>query len=153
MKKGISPLIAVVLLIAATVAVAAILASWAKTYSVGQISQFEKKTEAFSCSAGVITFVKEIENPKIINNKIVAIIEVGNVPLGNFTFEVIYTDAEGIPKTTVLKDTTHTQLSPGSMGTLISERLDDYNITPESVQKVRIASNCSEVKSVWKTLK
>ncbi len=148
MEKGISPLIAVVLLIAATVAMAAILASWAKTYSVGQISQFEEKVTEFDCSSGVIYFISGIENPKVVGNKIIAVIEVGNVPLGNFSFEIIY-NYNGIPNTTVLKDTSGTQLAPGRIGTLVSEQLP---MDPASIEKIRIISNCSEVKSAWKTL-
>ena len=151
MKKGISPLIAVVLLIAASVTVAAILASWAKSYSLGQIGQFEKKTGEFECGAGVISFISD-EYPKLVNDQIVAIIEVAGVPLGNFSFEVIYED-KGIENVAVLKDIRGVSIKPGRVDVIVSENLTDKGLNPSSIKKVRILSNCSEVKTEWRSLK
>ncbi len=151
MKKGISPLIAVVLLIAATVTVAALLASWAKTYSMGQIGQFETKTGVFECSSGVISLISN-DYPKIVSDKIIAVIEVAGAPLGNFTFEVMYNES-GIEKINVLKDTENLALSPGRVGTVISENLTQKGINSKDVLKVRINSNCSEVNTEWLTIK
>lgn len=151
MKKGISPLIAVVLLIAATVTVAAILASWAKTYSVARVTEFKEKTGEFQCSAGVISLISE-EYPKIVSDKIVAVIEVAGIPLGNFTFEVMYNES-GIPKVKILKDTENLALAPGRVGTIISENLTENGINPSNIMKVRIDSNCSEVHTEWLTIR
>jgi flagellin-like protein len=146
MKKGISPLIAVVLLIGFTMAIAGILASWATSYAAARTAELTEKEELqVKCRGGVIEFISGIENPRIQDNKIVAIIEVGNVPLGNFTFEIIYGDGN----VTTLSDTTGTSLAPGRVGTIISETL---TMPADTIKQVRIGSNCSDVKSVWKTI-
>ncbi|HIQ50007.1 MAG TPA: hypothetical protein EYH56_02310 [Nanoarchaeota archaeon] len=155
MKKGISPLIAVVLLIAATVTVAAILANWARSYVGGEVTEFRSKVEKFECLYGAISLISD-EYPKIVNDRIVAMIEVAGVPLGNFTFEVIYNDpTTGIEEVKVLKDIKNLALSPGikGIGIIISENLTENNINPENIIKVRIGSNCSEVKTEWLEIK
>lgn len=144
-KKAISPLIATVLLIGFTMAVAAILANWATTFSAGRVSELEKTTQAQAqCSGGVINFISGIQNPKLENNKLIAVIEVAGVPLGNFSFDIILANASALS----LKDTTGISLSPGKLGTIISE---DVVFTKANIAQVRIASNCTDVKSTWRT--
>ncbi len=148
MKKGISPLIAVVLLIAATVAVAAILANWATSYSKIHTEEISSKT---GCTMGLVYFLSN-EYPKLVGDRIVAVLEVENVPLGDFAFEVIY-EKDGIEKTAVLKDTLNTSIAPGRAGSIVSENLTEYGIDPSSIKKVRIITNCSEVKTEWVAIK
>lgn len=50
MKKGISPLIGTVLLIAATMTIAGLLAFWASSYVQSQTQYFTNRTQAFYCS-------------------------------------------------------------------------------------------------------
>jgi flagellin-like protein len=49
MTKGISPLVAAVLLIAATMSIAGILAYWASSFVKSQVSQFENQTITSEC--------------------------------------------------------------------------------------------------------
>lgn len=144
-QKAISPLIATVLLIGFTMAVAAILASWATTFSAARIAELEKAGVAETkCRGGVINFISGMQNPKIENNKIIAIIEVANVPLGNFSFDIILANAS----TLSLKDTTGLSLASGKLGTIISEYL---GVAKENIAQLRVSSNCTDVKSTWKT--
>ncbi len=144
-KKGISPLIATVLLIGFTMAVAAILASWATTFSAGRVSELEKTAVAESrCRGGVINFISGLQNPKLENSKLIAIIEVANVPLGNFSFDIILANASAVSA----KDTIGLSLAPGKLGTIVSENI---GVAKSDIAQVRIASNCTDVKSVWKT--
>ncbi len=146
MKKGISPLIAVVLLIAATVAVAAILASWATGYSQSKTQEITSKS---GCAMGLVYFLSD-EYPKIVGNKIVAVIEVENVPLGSFAFEVIY-EEDGVEKTAILKDVLNTTIAPGRAGSIISENITSFDAS--SIKKVRVLSNCTDVRTEWVTIK
>ena len=151
MKKGISPLIAVVLLIAGTFTVAAILVKWGETRVRGEVTKFEAKAKEFECFYGAISLISD-DYPKVVSDRIIAVIEVAGVPLGDFTFEVLYNDT-GIEKVKVLKDTENLALSPGRVGTIISENLTENGINSEDILKVRIGSNCSEVKTEWLQVK
>ena len=50
MKKGISPLVAAVLLIAATMSIAGILSFWATSFVRTQTKQFENQTSSSECN-------------------------------------------------------------------------------------------------------
>ena len=50
MKKGISPLVGTVLLIAATMTIAGLLAFWASSYVQSQTQYFTNRTQTFYCS-------------------------------------------------------------------------------------------------------
>ncbi len=152
MKKGISPLIAVVLLIAATVAVAAIMANWARTYSVGQLTKINEKSQQTECNEGMISFLTAIkDNPKIANNRIYATVQVDNVDLGNFTFEVIYYDSNNVPQTLTLKERNGKSIRAGSIATLESEDFPTGFDTTKII-KLRISTNCSNVKTEWRNV-
>ena len=85
MTKGISPLIASVLLIAITIAIAAILASWVTSYT-------EEALPTTTCVGGSMSFVSN-EYPKINDaGALVACVEAKYVALGNFKFEVLFDD-------------------------------------------------------------
>lgn len=81
MEKGISPLVAAVLLIAVTMTIAGILAYWASSFTRAQISAFENQTVTTECSfanfrfytckydssTGTMSFI--LDNPSNVNLK------------------------------------------------------------------------------------
>ncbi len=138
--KGISPLIATVLLIGFTVAIAGILATWGSTYTTGKLTTIETSTAAeTACSGGNIKFHSGY--PKLQNNTIVAIVDVGSVPLGNYTFVVITTN----DRTLYLKEASGAVIPVGFPGTLISETT---TLTKSDIKSVQIHTNCIDVQTL-----
>lgn len=139
MKKGISPLVASVLLIAITMAVAAILASWVSGYTRTTLATLP------TCIGGSLSYVSA-DYPKWDIDHIVAVIEAQAVSLGNFKFEVIFNN----DTSSRYSDTQVLGLPPGASGTVISETIGGSST---DIKKVRVISNCSNVQTDWSTLK
>jgi flagellin-like protein len=136
--KGISPLIASVLLIAITMTLAAILASFVSTYTQTQL------TGLSSCVGGTITFATAVY-PKINSNNIDAIIEVGGVDLNEFKIEYINSSDNEVYSVT----DTGSSIDAGSSG-LISATFGDLTAGDD----VRVvAGNCPDVRTGWVPLK
>ena len=139
--KGISPLVASVLLIAITMAVAAVLANWITSYTRSTINTFS------TCVGGSLNYVSA-DYPKWddVNKRIIAAVEAQFVSLGNFKFEVVfqndnllsYNDIQGL------------KLDPGAGGTVISQNIGG---SKSDIKQVRITTNCSNVKTDLSTLK
>lgn len=139
--KGISPLVASVLLIAITLAVAAILANYISTYTQETLGALP------TCIGGSVVYATA-DYPKWddANTRIKAVIEAQYVPLGDFRFEVLL-----INDTTLRSsDTTGTSLAAGSTGTIISGSLD---VTKSQINKIRVSTNCSNVYIGYTTLR
>jgi len=129
MKKGISPLVASVLLIAITMAVAAILANWVTGVT-------EQTLQTQTCVGGRVSYVTA-DYPKYQTDEIIAAVEAQYVPLGDFQFVVIYDD----DSVETFDDELGTSLAPGAVGTIRSGDLDNDT----AVKEVRISTNCSNV--------
>jgi flagellin-like protein len=136
--KGISPLIASVLLIAITMTLAAILATFVSNYTRQQLSALP------SCVGGTLTFATA-DYPKVTGggSTVEAVLEAENVDLKDFTIEVLQTTG------VVTRDAFGT-INSGSAGRV-------YNDTFSGItagEKARfIAKNCPAVKTEWTTLK
>lgn len=138
--KGVSPLIASVLLIAITMTLAAILASFVSSYTQQQLSGLE------SCVGGTITF-STADYPQLSGNTIVAIIDVSNVDLSGFKIEAINSTGDVNSVTA----TGATSITAGSSGTVRA----DFTGTGVAVgDKVRVVGgNCPDVRTTWVNLK
>lgn len=139
--KGISPLIASVLLIAITMTLAAILASFVSTYTQSQLGAMP------SCVGGTIRFATAAYPDLNASNYIIAVIEVGGVDLNDFDIEVIDTDGNVVrhdasPTTTI---------SAGRSGRIEADFSAD-NVAAGDDTRV-IAGNCPDVKTGWVDLK
>ena len=138
--KGVSPLIASVLLIAITMTLAAILASFVSNYTREQLGSLP------SCVGGNILFSSS-EYPKYDSGTIVAVIEAENVDLDTFTFEVLLNNDTLLTSS----DTLGTSIAAGGAGTVRSGSLGVVEI---DVDTVRItAGNCAGVKTSWTALR
>ena len=136
--KGISPLIASVLLIAITIAVAAVLATWV----TGTV---ESTLSTQTCVGGAMNFVSS-DYPKFNDNQeIVACIEAQYVSLGNFQIETLMND-DTVQR---FSDISETSIAAGSTGCVRTESL---TILKDNVKTVRILTNCTNV-NIQSTLK
>ena len=136
--KGISPLIASVLLIAITMTLAAILATFVSNYTRQQLSALP------SCVGGTLLFVTN-DYPTLSGSDVVAIVEAGSVDLTGFTIEAInstgYVNSE---------DATGS-IKAGSSGT-VRATFSLANLVTGDKARI-IAKNCPSVKTDWATLK
>src|SRR3989338_10669215 len=88
--RGLSPLIATVLLVAFTMAVAIILSHWVLNYSRTQTQILDEKgSKQVGCSSAWLAFQGPVYNSTM-KRFSVEVINQGNVPLGNFKMIVIY---------------------------------------------------------------
>jgi flagellin-like protein len=144
--KGISPLIASVLLIAITMTLAAILASFVSTYTRQQLNALP------SCVGGTIGFSTanyphwDGNTPKTIT----AVIEVDSVDLDTFSFEILLTNSSVF----TYKDSLNTAIKAGSTGTIKTGVGAITGINLADIDKVRVAAgNCPSVRTSWTGLK
>lgn len=139
--KGISPLVASVLLIAITMAVAAILAAWVSSFTRNTINTLP------TCIGGSLNYVSS-DYPKWddTNKRIVAVVEGQVVSLGNFNFDVIFNNDTAKQFT----DVNGLSIKAGASGTVISQTIGGQM---SDVKNVRIISNCSNVATDRETLR
>ncbi|MFH0928739.1 MAG: type IV pilin [Candidatus Aenigmatarchaeota archaeon] len=138
--KGVSPLIASVLLIAITMTLAAILASFVSNYTQQELSSLE------SCAGGTIRFATA-EYPKIDGINIVAIIDVSNVDLTGFKIEAINSTGD----VNTVTATGATSISAGSSGTIRADFTGNGVAVGDKTRVV--AGNCQDVRTTWVNLK
>jgi flagellin-like protein len=137
--KGISPLIASVLLIAITMTLAAILATFVSNYTRQQLSSLP------SCVGGTLLFATA-DYPKLDNSVFKAVIEAENVGLEGFRVEVI--DSTGV---VVNRTDSNLKIPSGSSGT-VSVDFTGSNVVVGNKARI-IAANCPSVKTDWTNLK
>lgn len=155
MTKGISPLIATVLLIALTLSIAGLLGSWLSTMTKTQTGGLEKSSEnVINCTSAQIDIFQikcgntSINEPNTIR---VSLSNVGNTPMYDFsTFVQIgntqYINSTGGPNIT-------SPMIPGEQITLVYG-CDPINICPDgaSISRVRVTSgNCPSQGTIDKT--
>lgn len=139
--KGISPLIASVLLIAITMTLAAILATFVSNYTRQQLSALP------SCVGGTLTYATA-EYPKIEGggDTVTAVLEAGNVDLGpGFTIEVLHNDGNVDTATNAVGT-----IAAGAAGRVSNASFSGLTTS----DKVRFtAKNCPSVRTEWTNLK
>ena len=138
MKKGISPLVATVLLIAITMAVAAVLASYVQSIPA-------KVLPSASCVGGSISFISS-DYPKWENGAIVAVVEARTATLKNFRFAVLMND----DTVNTYNDINGQSLDSGRSGQI---KTDVLSISQSNIKAVQIQTNCPDVKTDFTALK
>jgi len=140
--KGISPLIASVLLIAITMTLAAILASFVSTYTQQQLAILP------TCVGGTIRFsTADYPYWDSTNTQVVAIIDVGGADLKGFKIEAIDTIGDVVANS---NDLSGTDIDAGSSATLRGTFASGVGLGND----VRIsATNCPDVRTSWAALK
>jgi len=130
--KGISPLIAAVLLIAVTMTIAGVLAYWASTFVQSGLQQSANQTVATECNFG--NFVVNACSYNAATSKMTFILDnIGTVHLSNITVFVVYPD--------------NTLNSTSVAGDLPSGTLRSYSVDAVAggFSTVRIRTQCPNV--------
>lgn len=130
--KGISPLIAAVLLIAVTMTIAGVLAYWASTFVKGGLEQSSNQTVATECNFA--NFVVDACSFNPASGRMTFILDnIGTVGLSNISVFVIYPD--------------NSINSSSVNGTLSSGTLRSFSVDGVSpgYSKVTFRTNCPTV--------
>lgn len=140
--KGISPLIATVLLIAFTVGVGAILVTWVTgfTRSTTQTVGRQSEKEVVCSYAGVSLKSLSFNNPYlsgIIENS-------GSVTLGNFTMVIIYTNGTSTSFDLCTVGNTVEKCTVSNM-TLAARLQKSFNVSigGSNYDRIRVTTNCT----------
>jgi len=132
--KGVSPIVASVVLIAITMAIAAVLANYVSTLTQQTFSNLP------TCVGGYITFASA-DYPKWneADSSIVAVVEAQGVDLGKFKFTVT------LNNDTVLtyNDVTGHVIPAGAVGDI---RTGTLPFAKSDIKRVRVVTNCSNVR-------
>ncbi len=133
--KGISPLLASVLLIAFTLAVAAIYSGWLTSFTRKTATEVEEKsTVRVTCSYGGIEISNLQYNSTASSGNVSGTIENTDIiDLGDIDIEIFFTNS-----TRYLLDLNRT-LKPGERDTF------NTRINTSTYDKIRVKTNCSNV--------
>ena len=134
MLKGISPLVAVVLLVAVVMSIAGILAFWATQFTRQRIEQFERETQEAECQFADFDVFKCSYDSN--TSKITLILQnIRRVDLENLTAFVIYQNDSIIPE------------EGYSLGKLEANRIKTFNLENVSsdYREILITTHCPEV--------
>jgi len=137
--KGISPIVASVLLIAITIAIAGIVASWTTSYT-------EEALPEAMCVGGSIAFVSDDYPLWTDSHTIRAVVEAYHVDLSDFKFAVLMND----DNVYTYDDEMGLSLGSGAIGTI---ETDVLTINPANIHAVQILTSCSYVKTDLTPLK
>lgn len=142
--KGISPLIATVLLIAFTVAVAGIISVWltgfasTTTKTVGGQANIE-----IICTGGQIS----LKNLKCVNGYLSGdISNAGTIALGNITLQILYTNGTQHPKLYLSLVGNSVNASTTCCGNLTISPAEKYRFNTSissGYDKIRVLTNCT----------
>lgn len=136
MKKGVSPFLATVLLIAFAISVAAVFGGWLSSFTQTTTEEVQEHSEKrVTCSYGGIA-LEDLEYNKTIANFSGKIENTDIIVLGNIDFEIFYTDASRT------KLDLNMTLDAGEKNSF-NQNVNKMNTTVYN--KIRVISNCSNV--------
>ena len=136
LMKGISPLVASVLLIAFAIAVAGLYSGWITSFTKVTTEEVQEQSEKkVTCSYGGIA-LDDVKYNKTIGNISGTVENTELIVLGNIDFEIFYTNAsrEKLDLNMVLE--------PGERNIFIRQ-VPDMNTT--NYDRIRVITNCSDV--------
>lgn len=135
MNKGITPLIASVLLIAFTLVIAGIYSGWITSFTKSTAEDVQKKSEVrVTCSYGGIALSNLKYNTTASNGNLTGTIENTDIiTLGDVDIEIFFTN-----NTRYLSDL-NKNLQPGEKDTF------NIRINTTTYDKIRVKTNCSNV--------
>jgi flagellin-like protein len=136
LMKGVSPLIASVLLIAFVIAVAGLYSGWITSFTKTTTEQVQEQSEKkVNCSYGGIA-LDNVKYNRTTGNMSGTVENTDLIGLGNIDFEIFYTNA---PRE---KLDLNMNLEPGERNTFNNQVLN-MNVT--SYDKIRVITNCPNV--------
>lgn len=132
MRKGISPFIATVILIALAVTVASVFSGWLTSFTKETTEEVgERSKRRVICSYGGIA-LSDLEYNTTSGNLTGRIENIDIIPLGNIDLEIFYDNA------TKEKKELNKALEPGEM--------DVFNVAiDDNYERIRVITNCSDV--------
>jgi flagellin-like protein len=143
MKKGISTIIASVLMIAFTVAVAGILSGWLTSFTTSSTQTVKSQSDIeLTCSYGGIS----LKSLKYSNNNMSGYIDnTRQISLGGITLQILFTNKSiqniklcSIGGNTVVCNSANASISP--------RETTSFNVSTNSnYEKIRVYTNCSSV--------
>lgn len=141
--KGISPLVATVLLIAFTVAVAGIIATWLTGFTTTTTEIVGKRSETeVTCAYGSIN----LRSLKYSNTYLSGAIENnGLITVGNISLIILYQNATSEKIGLCLSGGTHIRCSVGDMSLLVAEQKSFNVSTGSNYDEIKAITNCSNV--------
>ena len=146
LMKGVSPLVATVLLIAFVVAVAGIIAAWTTGFAKSQTQVVEQQsTYAITCGYGSINMKSLIFQSA--STRLAGTIENnGQISLGNLTLRIVYQNAtsQSIP----LCSSASGAVSCSSVNlSMMPSDQSSFNVTlwGSNYDSIRVTTNCSTV--------
>ncbi|MFH0890284.1 MAG: archaellin/type IV pilin N-terminal domain-containing protein [Candidatus Aenigmatarchaeota archaeon] len=135
MKKGLSPLIATVLLVAFTMAVAIVLSNWVLDYSKAQTQVLDTRgSQQVGCSGAWLDADSAVYNTTA-RRFSTEIVNKGNVPLGEFKMIIIYNN--GTSNEYIIAPA-NLSLGPG-----VPVSIQNVSVDSSAITRVRIPHNCS----------
>ena len=143
-SKGISPLIATVLLIAFTVAVAGIIATWITGFATTTSESVSKQSSnEINCAYGAIN----IRSLRYASPYLSGIIENnGQIELGNISISVVYQNATSEKIQLCKSGITGQSCAVSNLTLRISEQQSfNFSLNGSNYDEIRAISNCSNV--------
>lgn len=143
LNKGISPLIATVLLIAFTVGVAGIISTWLTGFTQQSTKQVgEQSNIEVTCSYGGIS----LSSLRYGSNTMAGNIEnTGSISLGNITLQIIYSNKTVDKYTLCLVSAVGNNCTTANIS-IGARELITFNVSTSSTyDKIRVYTNCSKV--------
>ena len=147
MRKGVSPLIATVLLIAFTIAVGGIISVWltqfagTTTETVGKESQIQ-----ITCGTGGVAFTNVNYCNSYLSGEVT---NTGSISLGNITFTVLYKDASREVFYTHYNGTMVYTITTccGNMTMFPAEKFNfNFSLRATNYEMLRVTTNCTTVR-------
>src|SRR3989304_1081203 len=143
--KGISPLVATVLLIAFTVAVGGLLSVWLTGFSTQTTDIIKQQSNTqLTCSYGGIS-VDTLKYSSAAGSLAGNVRNTGLIGLGNFTLQVVWQNAT-IFSTQLCTNTTSAYSCSISNMSLTASQLAAFNVTVGgggNYQTIRVSTNCT----------
>lgn len=144
--KGISPLVATILLIALTVAVAGIISIWANSFARSQTELVgEKSTISITCSYGNIN-MKNLRFQTASTRLAGTLENIGQISLGNISLSIVYQNASSQSVKLCNDPTGSVSCSVANLSLATAEQ-QAFNVTiwGSNYDSVKASTNCSSV--------
>lgn len=143
-EKGISPLVATILIIALTVGVVGIVAVWLTGFTRTTTDTVSTQSgRQIECSFGAVS----VDNLKFANNFLSGRVENrGQIALGNISVNIIYQNASTEKFELCKSGSTATRCDGGNLSLLVSEQ-SSFNVTigGSNYDTIRVFTNCTGV--------
>ncbi len=143
-SKGISPLIATVLLISFTVAVAGIIATWITGFATTTSESVSKQSNnEINCAYGAIN----IRSLRYASPYLSGLIENnGQIDLGNISISIVYQNATSEKVSLCKSGMTGQSCSVSNLTLRVSEQQSfNFSLNGSNYEEIRVVSNCSNV--------